>query len=142
MNPQAEKRIPPGSLAWSTAAERNKLLVLWRLAVSIAFGEQSRCLRVAWVLDHLFDTKTGFCDASNPDLAKFTGLSVRKVQAALEKLEKDGAICRLITAPVPGENQRWRGIWPSTEILCVIAGVTPRRRSEEEEKADTIGPMG
>jgi hypothetical protein len=121
---QAERRDPPGVLAWHSAAERNKLLIPWRLAVSITFAEQPRCLRVAWVLHDLFNARTGFCNASNPYLAKLIGLPANKVQEALDKLDKDGAIRRLITPPGPGSN-RWRAIYPATEILSVLGEGSP-----------------
>jgi hypothetical protein len=117
---------PPGALTWRSNAERNKLLIGWRLAVCIAFAEHPRCLRVALgALDHLFNTKTGFCYASNTHLAKLTGLPISKVQEALAKLEDDGAIRRLITDAAPG-RQRWRAIYPATSILAVLGErVTP-----------------
>lgn len=75
---------PAGALTWRSNAERNKILIRWRLAVCIAFAEHPRCLRVALgALDHLFNTKTGFCNASNTYLAKLTGLPISKVQEAL-----------------------------------------------------------
>jgi hypothetical protein len=117
---------PPGVITWRSNAERNKLLIPWRLAVCIAFAEYPRCLRVALgALDHLFNGKSGFCNASNTKLSKLTGLPVNKVQEALVKLEDDGAIRRLITAAASG-SQRWRAVYPATSILAVLGeGVTP-----------------
>jgi hypothetical protein len=122
---KAQVQGSPGVLTWRTPHERNKLLRPWRLAVSIAFAEQPRCLRIAWVLDGLFNVKTGFCNASNSYLSKVTGLPVSKVQEALARLESDGAICRVTTLPTTG-GQRWRAIYPATFLLANLReGVTP-----------------
>ena len=88
--------------------------------MSITFAEQPRCLRVAWALEHLFNAKTGFCNASNTYLASETALTSRNVQKALAALETDGAIVRSVT--VQTGAQRWRAIYPATSILAV--GVT------------------
>ena len=87
-------KTPPGVLTWSSNAERNKLLIAWRRAVCIAFGEQTRCLRVAWILDNLFNPKTGYAHPSNKYLAIETGIAENKVRAALGILEAGGAITR------------------------------------------------
>jgi hypothetical protein len=115
---------PSGALTWGSAAERNKRLMPWRRAVSMTFAEQPRCLRVAWALDHLFNAKTGFCNASNPYLANVIGLPVNKVQEALATLESDGAIVRVVTL-APG-RQRWRAIYPATALLPSLGSPSPR----------------
>jgi hypothetical protein len=89
-----EIRAPHGVLAWRSSAERNKLLKLWRRAVCTVFGEQTRCLRVAWLLDELFNAKTGYAYAGNKYLADETGIAENKVRATLLILEQGGAIVR------------------------------------------------
>ena len=81
-------------LAWHSAAERNKLLKQWRRAVCVYFGEQTRCLRIAWVLGDLFNAKTGYAYPNNRYLADETGIAENKVRAALLALEQSGAIVR------------------------------------------------
>lgn len=115
---------PSGALTWGSAAERNKRLMPWRRAVSMTFAEQPRCLRVAWALDHLFNAKTGFCNASNPYLSNVTGLPVNKLQEALATLECDGAIVRVVTR-APG-RQNWRAIYPATVLLPSLGSPPPR----------------
>jgi hypothetical protein len=132
---------PAGALTWKSAAQRNQRLRAWRLAVSIAFAEQPRCLRIAWVLDHLFNVKTGFCNASNTYLAGKTGLTPRNLQKALAALESDGALVRGVTVQKGGQS--WRAIYPAKAILTV-GGVTstgrhggsrpPSRRTESEKE--------
>jgi hypothetical protein len=111
---------PHGALTWRSAAERNRRLRDWRRAVAITFAEQPRCLRIAWAIEHLFNVKTGYCNASNTYLASETALTPRNVQKALAALETDGAIVRGVT--VQSGGQRWRAIYPATSILAV--GVT------------------
>jgi hypothetical protein len=108
---------PPAALTWESAAERNRRLKLWRRAVQIAFGGQSRAIQVAWVLDGLFNTKSGYAHASNPILAKETGLSVRLVQKGLAALEADGAIVR--SSFIRDSGQEQRVIYPGVSILDV-----------------------
>lgn len=114
---------PPGALTWKSAAQRNQRLRAWRQAVSLVFAEQPRCLRVAWALDHLFNAKTGFCNASNTHLASETGLTPRNLQKALAALESDGALVRGVTVQKGG--QRWRAIYPAKAILTVMGSRLP-----------------
>jgi hypothetical protein len=90
----------------------------------MTFAYQPRCLRVAWALDHLFNAKTGFCNASNPYLTNVTGLPENKLQEALATLESDGAIVRVVTV-APG-CQRWRAIYPATALLPSLGSPPPR----------------
>jgi hypothetical protein len=113
--------IPSAAITWETPAQRNRLLDRWRHAVSVAFAEQPRCLRVAWALDHLFNLKTGFAYPSNPSWQRKQG-APRNVQKALEALEADGAIVRTITVQTGG--QRWRAIYPATSVLMVAGTST------------------
>ena len=114
---------PPGALTWKSAAQRNQRLRAWRQAVSLVFAEQSRCLRVAWALDHLFNAKTGFCNASNTYLASETGLTPRNLQKALAALESDDALVRGVTVQKGG--QTWRAIYPAKAILTVMGSRLP-----------------
>ena len=116
---------PSGALTWGSTAERNKRLMPWRRAVSTAFAEQPRCLRVAWALDHLFNAKTGYAYPPNKHLADMTGLPINKVQEALLTLESDGAIVR-VTMVWHGRKQRV--IYPAKALIptpAVGVGVTP-----------------
>jgi hypothetical protein len=114
---------PPGALTWKSSAERNRLLRIWRRAVLATFGEQPRCIRVAWVLADSFNTKTGYAYPSNTHLASETALPVNKVQEALLALERGGAIMRTITVQ-PG-SQRWRAIYPAAAVIPTpVVGVT------------------
>jgi hypothetical protein len=112
-----QRIAPPGALTWDSPAQRNRRLRAWRKAVSLTFAEQPRCLRVAWALDHLFNARTGFCNASNTYLASETGLTPRNLQKALAALESDGALVRGVTVQKSG--QRWRAIYPAKTILTV-----------------------
>ena len=44
---------PRGVLTWRSAAERNKLLNVWRLAVFAMFAEQPRCIQLRLGADQL-----------------------------------------------------------------------------------------
>jgi len=106
--------VPPGALTWSSPAERNRKLMPWRRAVLSAFGESARCLRVAWVLDHLFNAKLGYAHPSNAYLADATGMRVNKAQGALATLETGGAILR---GYVTHNGQPRRVIYPATALI-------------------------
>jgi hypothetical protein len=101
---------PDRALTWTSPAQRNRILNRWRSAIFVAFGDQARCMRVAWVLSDLFHTKKGFAFASDPYLAKQTGLPVNKVQESLTKLDRGGGIIRA-HALANGKSQR--RIFPS-----------------------------
>jgi hypothetical protein len=118
-----QRIAPPGALTWDSPAQRNRRLRAWRKAVSLTFAEQPRCLRVAWALDHLFNARTGFCNASNTYLASETGLTPRNLQKALAALESDGALVRGVTVQKGG--QRWRAIYPAKAILTVMGSRLP-----------------
>jgi hypothetical protein len=105
---------PRSVLTWRSAAERNKLLDLWRLAVFAMFGEQSRCIRLAWVLAELFHGKTGYAYAGNLWLAKNTLIAENKVRTTLAMLEAAGAIRRIW---ITHNGQKQRVIYPATGIL-------------------------
>jgi hypothetical protein len=105
---------PPGALTWSSAAERNRQLAPWRRAVSITYAEQSRCLRIAWVLDHLFNAKTGYAYPSNNYLADETGIAQNKVREALGLLENGGAIIR---ANFNHNGRQQRVIYPARALI-------------------------
>jgi hypothetical protein len=119
-NDDLETAAPADVLSWRSPAERNRKLKFWRQAVMIAFGEQTRVLRIAWTLDALFNAKTGYAHPGNTYLARATGIAVNKVQEALAALEEGGAIVRRVT--VQRGSQRWRAIYPAATLL---GGVTP-----------------
>jgi hypothetical protein len=134
-----EIAAPPNVLSWRSAADRNRKLRAWRRTVSMAFGEQPRALRVAWALEQLFNTRTGYAYPSNTYLARETGIAVNRVQEALAVLEAGGAILRAVTVQ-PG-RQRWRAIYPAATLLAdwgspPPAGVTghPRRSGAQNLK--------
>jgi hypothetical protein len=119
---------PRGALKWRSAAERNRLLKDWRRAVCGTFGEQSRCLRVAWVLADSFNAKTGYAYPSNGWLANETHLAENKLRAALRTLELGNAIVRgWVHLP---NGQTWRVIYPSAAMVprpTVGQGGSPSR---------------
>lgn len=78
------------------------------------FGEQTRALRIAWVLDGLFNARTGYAHPSNPYLAGETGIAINKVRAALAELEAGGAIVRTVTR---SRNGTRREIYPAATLL-------------------------
>src|SRR5262245_8285655 len=49
-----------GALTWTSSAERNRRLKVWRRGVFAIFGQQPRVIRVAWVLTDLFNVKRGY----------------------------------------------------------------------------------
>jgi hypothetical protein len=105
---------PPGALTWRSAAERNRLLRLWRSAVLATFGNSSRCVRLAWVLSDSFNSKTGYAYASNPYLADETHIPENKMREALRALELGRAITR---GWVTHNGKRQRVIYPSAALL-------------------------
>jgi hypothetical protein len=110
-NDQPAYAAPPGALTWRSAAERNRQLSLWRRAVLTRFGEQTRALRVAWVLESLFNVKRGYAFASNQYLADATGMATRDLQKGLLALEGE-AIIRVIHRSRTTTRVMWpRRIW-------------------------------
>lgn len=98
--PRQFRTLPPdetphAALTWHSRRQRGAALVKWRRAVFSAFGEHPRCLRVAWVLSGLFHADRGYAHASDPFLAKETGIALNKLQAALTALDRGGAIVRV-----------------------------------------------
>jgi hypothetical protein len=125
---------PSGALTWGSAAERNRLLRLWRRAVFSIFGEQPRAIRVAWVLTDLFNVKRGYAFASNPYLAEVTNMAVNKLRATLGILESGGAIIRAeVINPATGQTQRV--IHPATAII-------PRPALGHGGRSPTLGRRG
>jgi hypothetical protein len=106
---------PRGALTWDTPAQRNRVLRLWRRAVLIIFGEQPRCVRLAWVLADSFNAKKGYAFPTNGWLAEETSLKANKVQSALKDLEDGRAIVRgWVTHP---SGQKQRVIYPARDII-------------------------
>ena len=107
---------PSDTLTWASAAERNRLLKLWRHAVIVRFGERPRCIRLAWVLMDLFNVKSGYAFPTNYYLAEETNMWVSHVGETLLILESGGAIIRAeIANPAIGQPQRI--IYPATAII-------------------------
>jgi hypothetical protein len=111
---------PPMSLRWHSRHQRNRVLRQWRRTVFAAFGDQSRCIRVAWVLLDLFHAERGFAYPSDPYLANETGLPLNKLQAALTTLDRGGAIIRVHVVAKDGRTQR--RIFPSRVLIPPEAG--------------------
>jgi hypothetical protein len=110
---------PAGALTWRTAAERNKRLGAWRRAVLTRYGEQTRALRVAWVLEGLFNTKRGYAFPSNEYLADATGMSVSDVQKGLRALDGE-AIIRVLKRSRTTTRAVWpKRMWSADDIAAV-----------------------
>lgn len=97
--------VPNGVLTWSSRAQRISVLRQWRNAIFFAFGDQARCVRLAWVLADLFHYARGFAYPSDPFLVKQTGLPLNKLQATLTTLDRGGGIVR-VHAISDGKPQR------------------------------------
>jgi hypothetical protein len=106
---------PRGALTWETAAQRSRKLREWQRGVLATFGEQARAVRLAWVLSNLFNTKTGYCFASNGMLADMTVMAENKVRATRLILEQGRAIVRGSITHANGRKQRI--IYPATAIV-------------------------
>jgi hypothetical protein len=111
---------PPGALTWRSALERKRVLRVWRRVVLTRFGERPRALRVAWVLEGLFNTKTGHAFPSNEYLRDETGMSVSDVQKGLHDL--DGEV---IIRVVERARNTKRTLWPK-RVLDVAVVATSR----------------
>jgi hypothetical protein len=125
---------PPGALTWSSAAERNRRLEVWRRAVFAIFGEQTRCVRVAWVLMSLFNVKMGYAFPTNPFLAEETRMAVNKLRETLLILENGRAIIRAYRIN-PATGQKQRVIYPAT-------GIVPRPALGQGQGAPSRGRGG
>jgi len=107
---------PYGALTWASPAERNRQLKKWRRAVIARFGQQARCVRVAWVLMDLFNVKSGYAFPTNSYLAEQTNMAVNKVRETLGILESNDGIMRAdVTNPATGQIQRV--IYPASAII-------------------------
>jgi len=125
---------PSDTLTWASAAERNRLLKLWRHAVIVRFGERPRCIRLAWVLMDLFNVKSGYAFPTNYYLAEETNMWVSHVGETLLILESGGAIIRAeIANPAIGQPQRI--IYPATAII-------PRPALGQGGRSPTLGQRG
>lgn len=110
--------VPPMTLGWSSNRSRPLQVRRWRTAVSLAFSEHPRCLRVAWALEWLFG-REGYAFATDGFLSKELSMNVKNVQAALQSLEKGGAIIRA-SMFIQGRPQR--RIWPSAQLIPPTMG--------------------
>jgi hypothetical protein len=107
---------PVSALTWTSAAQRNRQLKVWRRAVFARFGEHARCVRVACVLMDLFNIKKGYAFPTNGYLAAETNLWENKLRETLLILENGGAIIRAnVINLTTGQNQRV--IYPATAII-------------------------
>jgi hypothetical protein len=112
--------VPPTALTWNSRAQRNRRLEIWRSAIFAAFGDQTRCLRVAWVLAGLFHTDKGYAYPSDSYLATATGLPVNKLQATLTALDRGGGIVRSHVFQPNGRSQR--RIYPASALIPPTVG--------------------
>jgi hypothetical protein len=106
---------PPNALTWGSAVERKAQLKAWRRVVFKMFGEQTRALRLAWVLSDMFSISECYAFPTNRYLADETGIARNKVQAALAELEHGEAIVRAEIVRVAGK--KWRAIYPCRTLL-------------------------
>ena len=107
--------LPTNVLRWQSTRERNVVLRNWRDAVFREFNSSGHCATVAWLLRDLM-AQSGYCFASDPELAVMTGMPRNRVQDALGKLAKEGAIVRLQKPngeKPTGEKQFLRLIYPA-----------------------------
>ena len=111
-----ERDIPTAAIHWRTPAEKAKRLDAWRTAVGRQFASSARVLRVAWTLEWMFGPN-GFAFPTDAYLERKLGVPVLKIQAALQDLERAGAIIR---ASVFCRGKPQRRIWPSTDITAAI----------------------
>jgi hypothetical protein len=122
---------PAGALTWRTAAERNKRLGAWRRAVLTRYGEQTRALRVAWVLEGLFNIKRGYAFPSNEYLADATGMAVSDVQKGLRALDCE-AIIRVLKRSRTTKRAVWpKRMWSADDIAKKDAISSSSRRHRE-----------
>jgi hypothetical protein len=128
--------IPPAVLTWNSRAQRNRLLQVWRCAIFSVFGDQARCVRMAWVLADLFHGDRGYAHASDPYLGTSTCLPLNKVQATLTALDRGGAIVR---SHVFQNGRSQRRIYPSSTLLPPDTGGadTPQQPGGQNLKAYT-----
>lgn len=105
-------QAPGNCLCWDNARQMNTRLQMWRRSLFAAFPESARAMRLAWVLADLFRQK-GYAYASDPYLAKETGIAVNKVQDTLRDLHLGGAIIRVHVAG----NEQERRIYPCRSLL-------------------------
>lgn len=125
--PSASKRVfiretdrPAAAMTWRTAGEKAKALQSWRIATGRTFPEAARVLRVAWALEWLFG-REGFAYATDGYLEKELIIPIKKIQAALQDLERAGSIIR---ASVMVRGRAQRRIWPSSVIVDRIFPAT------------------
>jgi hypothetical protein len=78
------------------------------------FGEQSRCIRLAWILADSFNARTGYAYPSNAWLADECLMAENKVQATLRTLELGRAIVR---GWVVHNGQKRRVIYPASVLV-------------------------
>jgi hypothetical protein len=98
-----DDEAPPGALVWFSWQERARLKAEWRDAVIKTYPNDSRALRLAWVLCDLAHAR-GFANASDEYLSSKVGFYNYTVNRTLAQFEKAGAIIR---AHVPRGTLKW-----------------------------------
>src|SRR5437763_1438991 len=88
-----ERGTPKGAMTWKSAKQRSRLMFAWRCATMAKFNHSARVLRVAWLLDSLFQ-KEGYAYPTDQYIGQTVGMQINHVQATLTILEKGGAIIR------------------------------------------------
>ncbi len=97
----------------------------------------------AWILDSLFNARTGYAHPSNTYLANETGIAVNKVQEALAELEAGGAIVRVVMTGHPQQLgvQNLRRIIPRSQLAYAqaAAALRDRKAALAEAPDDRLG---
>lgn len=121
---------PENAVTWRTKGQRSHVLWPWREAVSRKFAERPRCLRLAWLLDHLFGDY-GFAFPTDAWVERKIGLPINKVQETLLALERGEAIIR---ASAIVDDRAQRRIWPNSLIIPpTVGGHTKYYRKSSRE---------
>lgn len=113
-----EDAVPDNAMTWASLKDKARVLWPWRLAVGRKFAESARVLRVAWLLEWSFSSR-GFGFMTDGFLSRQTGIPIKKIQAALLLLEREGAIIRSHSYV---HEKAQRRIWVSSKI---VEGVPP-----------------
>lgn len=134
--PDELSSIPDMALRWTSAKSKYAALDAWRSAMMQQFPE-SRCIRVLWELEHLFNTEKGYAYPSDALLSKATGLNLTKLQSTLTKLDRGGAIIRWHFT-INGKRQR--RIYASGQLIPSKKGGahTPQQVRGHNTKAPRV----
>jgi len=136
---------PIGALTWVTHRQRARQLHEWRKGVLLKFARELRAIKIAWVLEYLFQHK-GYAYISNPKLADEASIrSIRNVERGLKALADAKAVIIVHVG-------RQRRIFPAIEIArrapAVIAGINTGRHGRKtpaviagQNKKETFTPL-